>query len=60
MTQYLSTLTLEELNALTLEELSTLGINEPILSHGHQPWLVGNANDHASLYIVTNAEDYAT
>lgn len=30
MTQYLSALTLEELDALTLEELSTLGINEPV------------------------------
>lgn len=26
----------------------------------HSPFAVGNANDYTSLYIVTNAEDYAT
>ena len=26
----------------------------------HTPFAVGAANDYASLYIVTNAEDYAT
>lgn len=60
MTQYLSILTLDALSALTLEELAALGINEPVLTSGHAPFIIRDAQDFNSRYIIEDSDDWSS